>query len=133
MYYVCLAVSVLAIARGQRDPPEPVGACPRGAERQRTRHEAFAINVVRTKLMAFALSGFLAAVAGCLLVHINQAYTEEPFTATESIGVFTAAVVGGLGSLTGARARRAVPERRHVVPDRRNGACCLRRSACWSS
>ena len=52
--------------------------------------------------MAFALSGFLAAVAGCLLVHINQAYTENRSPPTESIGIFTAAVVGGLGSLTGA-------------------------------
>ncbi|MDQ6697171.1 MAG: hypothetical protein M3Z46_06905, partial [Actinomycetota bacterium] len=41
-------------------------------------------------------------VAGCLLVHINQAFTEGPFTPTQSIGVFTAAVVGGLGSLPGA-------------------------------
>ena len=43
--------------------------------------EAYGVNVIRTKLMAFALSGFLAAMAGCLLVHINQAYTEKPFTA----------------------------------------------------
>lgn len=63
---------------------------------------AYAVPVVRAKLTGFALSGFLAAVAGCLLVHINQAYTEQPFVAAESLGVFTAAVVGGLGSLPGA-------------------------------
>lgn len=63
---------------------------------------AYGLAVVRAKLVGFALSGFLAAVAGCLLVHINQAYTESPFVVAESIGVFTAAVVGGLGSLTGA-------------------------------
>ncbi|QXC61235.1 hypothetical protein KSP35_23480 [Aquihabitans sp. G128] len=57
---------------------------------------------VRAKLTGFALSGFLAAVAGCLLVHVNQGYTEQPFVAAESLGVFTAAVVGGLGSLAGA-------------------------------
>lgn len=63
---------------------------------------AYAVPVLRAKLSGFALSGFLAAVAGCLLVHINQAYTERPFVAAESLGVFTAAVVGGLGSLLGA-------------------------------
>ena len=63
---------------------------------------AYAVPVVRAKLTGFALSGFLAAVAGCLLVHINQGYSEGPFVVTESIGVFTAAVVGGLGSLAGA-------------------------------
>ena len=63
---------------------------------------AYAIPVLRAKLTGFALSGFLAAVAGCLLVHVNQAYTEGPFVAAESLGVFTAAVVGGLGSAAGA-------------------------------
>ncbi len=62
---------------------------------------AYSVPTVRAKLLAFALSGFLAAVAGCLLVHVNQAYTEDPFVAAESLGVFTAAVVGGLGSLVG--------------------------------
>jgi branched-chain amino acid transport system permease protein len=63
---------------------------------------SYSVPVVRAKLTGFALSGFLAAVAGCLLVHINQGYSEGPFVVTESIGVFTAAVVGGLGSLAGA-------------------------------
>jgi len=63
---------------------------------------AYSVSVLRAKLTGFALSGFLAAVAGCLLVHVNQAYSEGPFVTTESLGVFTAAVVGGLGSMTGA-------------------------------
>ena len=63
---------------------------------------SYSIPVVRAKLTAFALSGFLAAVAGCLLVHVNRGYDEGPFVAAESLGIFTAAVVGGLGSLAGA-------------------------------
>lgn len=63
---------------------------------------AYGISPLRAKLTGFAISGFLAAVGGCLLVHVNQAYTETPFVAAESLGVFTAAVVGGLGSLAGA-------------------------------
>jgi len=63
---------------------------------------AYSIPVVRAKLGAFALSGFLAAMAGCLLVHVNRGYDEGPFVAAESLGIFTAAVVGGLGSLAGA-------------------------------
>ncbi len=35
--------------------------------------QSFGINVIRAKLTAFALSGFLAAFAGCLLVHLLQA------------------------------------------------------------
>ena len=63
---------------------------------------AFSVPVVRAKLTGFALSGFLAAVGGCLLIQANGAYEEELFVAQESLGVFTSAVVGGLGSLTGA-------------------------------
>lgn len=62
---------------------------------------AVSIPVLRTKLLAFGISGFLAAVAGCLWVHVNQGYAESPFVAQESMGVFTAAVVGGLGSWIG--------------------------------
>ena len=35
-------------------------------------------------------------------MHVNQAYTETPFVAAQSLNVLTAAVVGGLGSLSGA-------------------------------
>lgn len=62
---------------------------------------AYGVSPARAKIGGFALSGFLAAVAGCLLVHVNQAYTEAPFTAQESLTVFTAAVVGGLGTWIG--------------------------------
>jgi len=63
---------------------------------------SYGVPVVRAKLTAFALSGFLAAVGGCLLVQANGSYAEELFVAQESLGVFTSAVVGGLGSLSGA-------------------------------
>ncbi len=102
MYYLCLAVLVLAFLAATGVRRSRSGRALIALRDNERGAQAFGVNVVRTKLMAFALSGFLAAVAGCLLVHINQAFTEGPFTATESIGVFTAAVVGGLGSLPGA-------------------------------
>jgi branched-chain amino acid transport system permease protein len=63
---------------------------------------AYSVSAVRAKLLAFAMSGFLAAVAGFLLVHVNRGYDEKPFVVAQSLSVFTAAVVGGLGSLAGA-------------------------------
>lgn len=102
MYYLCLAVTVLAFLATSGIRRSRSGRALVALRDNERGVQAYGVNVIRTKLMAFALSGFLAAVAGCLLVHINQAYTEQPFTATESISIFTAAVVGGLGSLTGA-------------------------------
>ncbi len=102
MYEVVLAVTVLgflAVAGIRRSRTGRVLIAVRDNERGAA---AYGVPVIRAKLLGFALSGFLAAVAGCLIVHVNQAYTEEPFVAAESLGVFTAAVVGGLGSSAGA-------------------------------
>jgi branched-chain amino acid transport system permease protein len=63
---------------------------------------SFGVSVVRAKLTAFALSGFLAAVAGVLLVTQNGRFTLGLFPEQDNLVVFTAAVVGGLGSITGA-------------------------------
>jgi branched-chain amino acid transport system permease protein len=64
--------------------------------------QAYGVSAVRAKLTAFALSGFFAAIAGVLLVHHNEQFTLGLFPESENLVVFTAAVVGGLGSMTGA-------------------------------
>ena len=63
---------------------------------------AFGVSVVRAKLTAFALAGFIAAVAGVLLVAQNGRFTLGLFPEQDNLIVFTAAVVGGLGSVVGA-------------------------------
>jgi branched-chain amino acid transport system permease protein len=63
---------------------------------------AFGVSVVRAKLTAFALSGFIAAVAGVLLVTQQGRFTLGLFPEEDNLVVFTAAVVGGLGSVVGA-------------------------------
>jgi branched-chain amino acid transport system permease protein len=63
---------------------------------------AFGVSIVRAKLTAFALSGFLAAVAGVLLVAQNERFTLGLFPEEDNLVVFAAGVVGGLGSITGA-------------------------------
>jgi branched-chain amino acid transport system permease protein len=63
--------------------------------------QAFGIDLTRTKLTAFALSGGLAAGAGCLLVHVTQRFDAADYGALASVTAFTATVVGGVGSLAG--------------------------------
>jgi branched-chain amino acid transport system permease protein len=63
---------------------------------------AYGVSVVRAKLTAFAISGFLASVAGALLVVQNGRFTLGLFPEEDNLVVFTAAVVGGVGSVTGA-------------------------------
>ncbi len=63
--------------------------------------QAFSVSPVPVKLTAFTLSGAVAGVAGGLFVHLSQSFDLTSYAAAESLDVFTAAVVGGLGSLFG--------------------------------
>ena len=66
---------------------------------------AYGVSAVRSKLLAFAISGSMAAMAGGLFVHHQHGLDlgeTGPYASFESINVFIAAVIGGLGSLSGA-------------------------------
>jgi branched-chain amino acid transport system permease protein len=101
MYELCLVVlglSVLALTGLRRSRTGRVLLAVRENERG---VQAYGVNLTRTKLAAFAVSGFLAAVAGCLFIHVVGRYSADQYGATTSFAVFTSTVVGGLGSLTG--------------------------------
>ena len=63
--------------------------------------QSFSIAPVRAKLTAFMLSGAVAGVAGGLFVHMNHSFSLAQYGAFQSFGVFTSAIIGGLGSITG--------------------------------
>lgn len=63
---------------------------------------AMGIPVVRTKLLAFALSGFMAGVAGACLAFALERISPSEFGPTESVLVLSMVVIGGLGSVPGA-------------------------------
>jgi len=63
--------------------------------------QSYGVSVTRAKLTAFAISGFVSAVAGAVFIHHQQAFDEGAMGPGLSITMFTAAVIGGLGSLTG--------------------------------
>lgn len=64
--------------------------------------QSFGVPLVRTKLAAFALAGFLSGFAGVLLAHHQRAVTKATFPAVESLNIFMFAVIGGIGSVSGA-------------------------------
>ena len=63
---------------------------------------AYGVPKARTTLIAFATSGFIAAVAGCLYAYHQQQLAADRFTADLSIFLFSMIVIGGLGSASGA-------------------------------
>ncbi len=63
---------------------------------------AAGIPVVRTKLMAFALSGFIAGYAGVCFAFATERFSTETFAPTVSILVISMVVIGGVDSIPGA-------------------------------
>ena len=66
------------------------------------------IDVVRYKLIAFAIAGVLAGVSGSMIMLNQRAVVPDQFLFTISLQYLAIAVVGGLGSLGGAMAAGAV-------------------------
>jgi ABC-type branched-subunit amino acid transport system ATPase component/ABC-type branched-subunit amino acid transport system permease subunit len=101
LYYLCLAVLVTVVlfvvglrkARAGRvllavrDNPEAAAA--------------MAVPTVRTTLGAFMLSGAIAGIAGALYVTTLRSVGQGSFDPSLSLLVFSMAVIGGLGSITG--------------------------------
>jgi ABC-type branched-subunit amino acid transport system permease subunit len=63
---------------------------------------AMGIPVLRTKLLAFGLSGFMAGYAGVCLAFATERFNTETFDPTISFIIISMVVIGGLGSIPGA-------------------------------
>ena len=63
---------------------------------------AAGIPVIRTKLMAFVLSGFIAGYAGVCLAFATERFSTDTFDPTVSLLVVSMVVIGGLDSIPGA-------------------------------
>lgn len=63
--------------------------------------DAMGIDPGVTKIMAFAVAGFYAGVAGALLALLNGSVIVESFTLDISIDLLAMVIVGGLGTMPG--------------------------------
>ncbi|WCO65299.1 ABC transporter permease [Iamia majanohamensis] len=102
IYYVALVgfvLVVLAVRGIRRSRTGRVLIAIRENERAA---EAYGVSATRAKLTAFALSGAIAAFAGCLFVQHQQAFGSGPFAPGQNFAVFTMAVIGGIASVPGA-------------------------------
>ncbi len=102
MYLTCLAFLGLAIlvAQGLRKTRSArVMIATRDNQRAA---DAAAVPTTNAKLSAFLVAGVISGVAGGLHVVIVQSLNPGPYPPTESLTVFATAVIGGLGSISGA-------------------------------
>ena len=102
VFYVSVATLLLALAMVSGLRHSRTGRVLIAIRENERAAQSYGINVIRTQLAAFALSGFLAALAGSLYVHQARGLTPQPFAPERSLQLFTMVVIGGLGSLPGA-------------------------------
>jgi branched-chain amino acid transport system permease protein len=96
MVLVILAVAAAAVAGLRRSGVARVLIACRDNEQA---GQSFGVNLLRARLQAFALSGFLAALAGGLLAYHQHGIQAAGFTPDVSVAVFLMVVIGGLGSI----------------------------------
>lgn len=62
---------------------------------------AYGVSPLKSKLLAFGLSGFIAGLAGAIYVVFEGGISSNGFSANMSVNVFIMVVIGGLGSISG--------------------------------
>jgi branched-chain amino acid transport system permease protein len=102
VFELCLGVLVLVLVAMHGLRHSRTGRVLRALPANQRAASGYGVRVLRAKLTAFAVSGFIAGLGGCLLLVINQQYEETSFLVPVSLVVFTSTAVGGLGSALGA-------------------------------
>lgn len=100
--YLCMAFLVFAVFLAHSLRRSRSGRVLLASRDNDRAAQSYGINLTRTRLAAFAMSGFLAALAGGLYSYLIGAVDAGSFAPQESIAVFAMAVIGGLTSLGGA-------------------------------
>jgi len=101
-YYVCLAILLLMLLMARSLRKNRSGRLFIGVRDNGRLMQAYGVNLARTRLAAFAISGFMAGVAGGLLVFQNRAIADNSFPPETSVALFVMTVIGGIASLPGA-------------------------------
>ena len=101
-FYFCVICLLLAVAAATSMRRSRTGRVLIAMRENERTAQSYGVNLVRTRLATFALSGFLAAFAGVLLVAHEHRLAPTSFGPEESIQIFLMAVIGGLGSVPGA-------------------------------
>jgi branched-chain amino acid transport system permease protein len=101
IYYFALAMLLLTVValRGVRN--SRTGRVLIALRDNEAGATAYGVSTTRVKLTAFAISGAVAAVSGVVLVISQGAFREVTYGPWESVDVFVATVIGGLGTLAG--------------------------------
>lgn len=102
IYYLAFALFVVCVIAARGIRRSRTGRVLLALRDNEAGVEAYGISTVRAKLTAFAVSGAMAAAAGAVMTYHQAAFKPTIYGPGEGLSVFSAAVVGGIGSLPGA-------------------------------
>jgi ABC-type branched-subunit amino acid transport system permease subunit len=99
-YFLCLGFLVLALAAAASFRRQHSGRMLIALRDNQRAAASYAIAPVRARLAAFAISGGFAGCAGVLSAYKAHQVIAQSYDVYSAIGLFLAAAVGGLGSLS---------------------------------
>ncbi len=102
MFYLSLGVVVLVVLAACNIMRTRFGRAFVSIRDHHLSAEIVGVDLFRYKLMAFAVSSFMAGLAGGLWAHYTMYITPEPFGIGLSISYLAMIIIGGLGSVQGA-------------------------------
>jgi branched-chain amino acid transport system permease protein len=102
VYYVCLAVAVVAVAFVAHVVTGPVGRAMLAIKEAPIAAEAMGVNVAQLKVVVFALASMLAGLAGSMYAYGVGYVAPDSFAFHLTVLFLAAAVVGGVRSIFGA-------------------------------
>lgn len=102
IYYIVVVLVVFTIFVVRRIEDSRVGRALEAMREDEIACQAMGIDLVRNKLITFALGAFFAGIAGVILAAQTTYINPDSFTLWESIMVLMAIVIGGTGSIPGA-------------------------------
>ena len=99
MCIVVLAVCALGVSNLRRSPTGLRFLAVRANERAAA---SAGIDVTRTKLVAFAMSSFLAGLGGCLFAYAHPNLSADSFVVFQSLALLAITYLGGIAAVGGA-------------------------------
>ena len=110
MYYLCLGAFALAVVFCLNLRRGRTGRVLIALRDNDSDVQALGIRPVRSKLLAFAISGGLAGFAGALAGFVLRGTPQGDFSPTLSVQIFIYALLGGISSVTGGLIGAAILE-----------------------
>jgi branched-chain amino acid transport system permease protein len=100
-YYFTLALVALAVAGVAGMRRSRTGRVLIASKDNELAAETFGISIRAARLRAFAISGFMAGVAGAVMAYGQHTLDPSTYSPARSLDIFLVTIIGGMGSIAG--------------------------------